>query len=63
MECPLTPLQQAYWVGRKPGVTLGGVAIYFYSEFDLKDHAVERVIQAWSRVEAAHEMLRARVTE
>ncbi|MGA7306151.1 MAG: AMP-binding protein, partial [Rhodothermales bacterium] len=62
MECPLTPLQQAYWIGRRPGVTLGGVAIYFYSEFDLKDHDVQRVIQAWSRVEAAHEMLRARVT-
>ncbi|MFF2505878.1 amino acid adenylation domain-containing protein [Streptomyces sp. NPDC058067] len=54
-----TELQRAYWVGRSPGFTLGGVGSYYYCEFDESDFDLERLEAAWDRLISRHEMLRA----
>ncbi|WP_330456386.1 amino acid adenylation domain-containing protein [Streptomyces sp. NBC_00820] len=54
-----TELQRAYWVGRSPGFTLGGVGSYYYCEFDESGFDLERLEAAWNRLIARHEMLRA----
>lgn len=64
---PLTPIQSAYLVGREPLFPLGGVATFFYHEYDRSptddqdaDLAVLEV--AWNRVVARHPMLRMVIT-
>lgn len=59
---PLTPMQQAYWVGSKQLFALGGHSLHGYFEFE-GTFDVARLERAWNRVVAAHEMLRAVVTE
>ncbi|KAF0866100.1 non-ribosomal peptide synthetase [Pseudomonas sp. LD120] len=55
----LTPLQQAYWFGRDPGMPLGGVGCHLYQELD--GHGLEpvRLEQALRRLCQRHPMLRA----
>ncbi|RKS09343.1 amino acid adenylation domain-containing protein [Nocardiopsis sp. Huas11] len=61
---PLTPLQTAYWIGRDPAFPLGGVATFYYREYDRHPKAddpeadVERLAAAWNRLVARHPMLR-----
>jgi acyl carrier protein len=61
---PLTPLQTAYWIGRDPAFPLGGVATFYYREYDRRPKAddpeadLDRLAAAWNRLVARHPMLR-----
>ncbi|GAA2136219.1 hypothetical protein GCM10009760_15560 [Kitasatospora kazusensis] len=54
-----TELQRAYWVGRSPSFTLGGVGSYYYCEFDGTDLDPGRLETVWNLLIARHETLRA----
>lgn len=55
---PLTPIQQAYWLGRNPSFELGRVGIHVYEELDCRNLDLTRLNQAWQRTLKRHEMLR-----
>jgi amino acid adenylation domain-containing protein len=60
---PLTPVQIAYWVGRDPSFPLGGVATFFYREFERDtaedpDAEVARLAAAWNLLVRRHPALR-----
>ncbi|REE95073.1 non-ribosomal peptide synthetase [Thermomonospora umbrina] len=61
---PLTPLQTAYWIGREPSFPLGGVATFYYREYDRVPGAegpeadLTRLTAAWNRLVEHHPMLR-----
>ena len=60
---PLTAVQTAYLIGRDPSLPLGGVATYFYFEYDRRPDGdpqqdVHRLAQGWDRLVARHPMLR-----
>ena len=56
---PLTPVQQAYWLGRQSLVELGQVACHLYAELRLRTLDVDRLGAAWDRAIERHPMLRA----
>ncbi|WP_394843137.1 amino acid adenylation domain-containing protein [Pendulispora brunnea] len=56
---PPTEVQRAYWVGRDPSFTLGGVGCHFYREYDVDDLDVPRLAAAVDALVRRHEMLRA----
>ncbi len=56
---PLTPVQEAYWLGRQSLVELGEVACHVYVEFRLPALDLERLAWAWRAVIDRHPMLRA----
>ncbi|MFF8288541.1 condensation domain-containing protein [Streptomyces sp. NPDC016309] len=56
----LTPVQRAYWIGRREGMTLGGVGCHAYLELDGAGVAPDRLETAVRQVLARHGMLRAR---
>ncbi len=56
---PLTDIQHAYWVGRNPGVELGGVSAHFYLEFEPDGLDPARLSASLRKVIERHEMLRA----
>ncbi|MEV1009703.1 amino acid adenylation domain-containing protein [Streptomyces sp. NPDC049881] len=69
-SAPLTPVQAAYWVGRGDDFPLGGVATFWYHEFDRRPadrgHVdavtdLDRLEAAWNRLIGHHPMLRATV--
>jgi len=60
---PLTDLQKAYLVGRRPEMELGGVAIHLYVEVEGQDIDLPRLEQAWNLLIERHEMLRAVVLD
>ncbi|RNL83028.1 non-ribosomal peptide synthetase [Halostreptopolyspora alba] len=60
---PLTPLQTAYWIGRDPAFPLGGVATFYYREYDrygvdTPEADLEALNAAWNRIVEHHPMLR-----
>ncbi|MEI8633573.1 condensation domain-containing protein [Vibrio sp. PP-XX7] len=55
----LTEVQQAYWVGRQPGFTLGGIGSQFFVEFDVGRLDIDKLEQVWNRLIERHDMLRA----
>ncbi|WP_052311770.1 MULTISPECIES: non-ribosomal peptide synthetase [unclassified Actinoplanes] len=55
----LTPVQQAYWVGRGDDQPLGGVGCHAYLEFETRDLDVARLGEAFRALLARHPMLRA----
>lgn len=55
---PLTPIQQAYWLGRNPSFELGRVGIHVYEELECRNLDLTRLNQAWRRTLKRHEMLR-----
>lgn len=61
-EFPLAVMQHAYWIGRKTGQWLGGVAAHLYTEFDGVGVDPNRLRIAIERLVARHDMLRARFT-
>ncbi|MER6384965.1 amino acid adenylation domain-containing protein [Streptomyces sp. NPDC001250] len=60
---PLTDVQRAYWLGRGPDFTLGGIGCHFYREYDVVDLDVARLESALNRLVQRHEMLRAVVDD
>ncbi|MFJ1701153.1 amino acid adenylation domain-containing protein [Streptomyces sp. NPDC087532] len=66
---PLTPIQASYLAGRAEGLPLGGVATFYYYEYDravadldpLAD--VARLEAAWNRLVEHHPMLRMTVDD
>ena len=56
---PPTDVQRAYWLGRLSDFTLGGVGSHWYWEFDGEGVDLERLEEAWNRLVARHEMMRA----
>ncbi|MWA16229.1 non-ribosomal peptide synthetase [Streptomyces sp. BA2] len=64
---PLTPVQASYFVGREEGLPLGGVATFYYYEYDrvatdpVAD--LQRLEAAWNRLIEHHPMLRMTVDE
>lgn len=59
---PLTPIQQAYWLGRSGHFELGNSATYVYFEIDVKNLDTKRFEKAWNQLIHRHEMLRAVIT-
>ncbi|MDH6577814.1 yersiniabactin nonribosomal peptide synthetase, partial [Kitasatospora sp. MAP5-34] len=57
---PLTPVQHAYWIGRRDDQVLGSVGCHAYFEFDGSGIVPERLETAVRAVIARHGMLRAR---
>lgn len=57
----LTPIQQAYWIGRSypDSFELGGVSAHVYFEMDCPDLNVGRLTWAWNVLIRRHPMLRA----
>jgi amino acid adenylation domain-containing protein len=56
---PLTEVQQAYWIGRRPDMELGDVAAHVYMELESAALDLERLSRAWQRLIDRHDMLRA----
>jgi yersiniabactin nonribosomal peptide synthetase len=56
---PATDVQRAYWLGRRPEFTLGGVGSHWYWEFDGAGVDLVRLEKAWQMVVSRHDMLRA----
>ena len=56
---PLTDVQRAYWLGRDPEFTLGGVGSYWYWEFEADHVDLDRLQAAWNKLVCRHEMMRA----
>ncbi|HEX4953893.1 MAG TPA: amino acid adenylation domain-containing protein [Thermoanaerobaculia bacterium] len=59
---PLTDVQQAYWIGRRPDLDLGGVAAHLYLELEADDLDIERLEGATQALIERHGMLRMVVT-
>ncbi|MGL6094575.1 MAG: beta-ketoacyl synthase N-terminal-like domain-containing protein, partial [Fimbriiglobus sp.] len=57
---PLTDIQTAYFLGRSPGLDLGGTGCHAYWEFEAAETwDVPRLAAAWRKLVGAHDMLRA----
>lgn len=59
---PLTPLQQAYWIGEQPGYRLS-VPAHIHQEFAIARLDAARLRVALAAMIARHDMLRVRFTE
>lgn len=55
---PLTPTQQALWVGRADAIELGDVGCYGYFEWERGDLDLNRYRRAWERLVEYHPGLR-----
>ncbi|GAB4588358.1 amino acid adenylation domain-containing protein [Nocardia sp. IFM 10818] len=55
---PVTDVQRAYLIGRRPEFTLGGIGTHFYTEFDGEDIDLDRLEHAWNTLIERHDMLR-----
>ncbi|MBJ9978491.1 amino acid adenylation domain-containing protein [Pseudomonas sp. S75] len=54
----LTPVQQAYWVGRRASMVMGNIATHVYSEITFAELDVARLAIAWNRAIQRHPALR-----
>jgi len=55
---PLTAVQEAYWLGRRTALPLGGVATHSYVEFDARGLDLDRLEAAVARLVERHPALR-----
>jgi amino acid adenylation domain-containing protein len=55
---PLTPVQEAYWLGSRESQRLGGVTTHTYVELDVVDLDVDRLDKALRRLIIRHDALR-----
>lgn len=55
---PMSDIQQAYWVGRRSDIRMGGVGAHFYAEFERHEWDIDLLEKAWNAVVSRHEMLR-----
>jgi nonribosomal peptide synthetase protein BlmIV len=55
---PLTAVQEAYWLGRRTALPLGGVATHSYVEFDARGLDLDRLDAAVARLVERHPALR-----
>lgn len=55
---PMTPIQQAYWLGRGDLFEFGNVSAHSYDEFDMELLNPARLEAAWNKVVQQHDMLR-----
>ncbi|WP_281848723.1 non-ribosomal peptide synthetase [Dyella sp. GSA-30] len=62
-EFPMLPLQQAYWLGRRNDLDLGGLAPHIYLELEVPDLDVDRCQRAWNALVQRHPALRTVFTE
>ncbi|MDX1579397.1 MAG: condensation domain-containing protein, partial [Gemmatimonadota bacterium] len=58
---PLTPLQEAYWIGRDASLAMGRVATHSYMELEGEGLDPKRIEAAWNRLIERHDALRIRV--
>ena len=54
----LNNIQQAYYLGRSPDMTLGNTACFAYAEIIGRDLDLKRLEKAWNLLVERHEMLR-----
>ena len=59
---PMTPIQQAYWVGRQTDMKLGGVSTHSCEEIVCHGRDMRRLEEAFNALIRRHDMLRAVVT-
>ncbi|AKA24237.1 non-ribosomal peptide synthetase [Pseudomonas chlororaphis] len=59
----LSPVQQAYWLGRGPDEVLGNISCHAWLEFACQGIEPQRLEEAVRLVQARHPMLRARFSE
>ena len=57
---PLTPVQRAYWAGRRNDMPLGGVACYLYQELAGQPTDHDRLEKAFNQLIQRHDALRSR---
>lgn len=55
---PLNDVQEAYWLGRREGFVLGGIAAQCYHEYELQNADLIRLEHAWNVLVKRHDMLR-----
>jgi len=55
---PLTDVQQAYLIGRRDSMELGGVSAHWYAEYEATDLDLHRLESAVRKVISRHDMLR-----
>nr|AGS49688.1 long-chain-fatty-acid--CoA ligase [uncultured bacterium esnapd14] len=55
---PLTTIQEAYWLGRRSSMTLGGVSTHSYVELDVSGLDADALEGAVNRLVARHDALR-----
>lgn len=60
---PLTDIQQAYWIGRQDGFSLGNISAHGYMEVDCDNLDLNRFEAAFNSVIHRHDMLRAIVSK
>ena len=60
---PLATMQHGYWIGRRDGQELGGVAAHLYAEFDGAGLDVQRLERAVAKLVRRHPMLRSQFLE
>lgn len=60
---PLNDVQEAYWLGRRDGFVLGGIAAQSYHEYELHHADLMRLEHAWNQLVTRHDMLRCVIGE
>ena len=60
---PLTDIQQAYWIGRQHGFSLGNISAHGYMEIDCRHLDLDKFTRVFNRVIQRHDMLRAVISK
>ncbi|WFB49457.1 non-ribosomal peptide synthetase/type I polyketide synthase [Vibrio coralliilyticus] len=62
-DYPLTPLQNAYWLGESSLFSLGQGIAHFYAELEIKDLNRSKLVDAWNTLINHHDQLRGEIHE